>query len=51
MIGDQELPKEERFTFSTYDPYDKTSPFGRRTGENRLLPSGLLGPVTVKEVR
>ena len=51
MIGDQELPKEKRFTFSTYDPYDKTSPFGRRTGENRLLPSGLLGPVTVKEVR
>jgi hypothetical protein len=47
MIGDQELPPEKRFTFSTYDPYDKTSPFGRRTGPNQLLPSGLLGPVTL----
>jgi len=26
---------------------DKTSPFGRRTGPNELLPSGLLGPVTL----
>jgi hypothetical protein len=47
MIGDQELPPEKRFTFSTYDPYDKTSPFGRRTGPNQLIPSGLLGPVTL----
>jgi hypothetical protein len=47
MIGDQELPPEKRFTFSTYDPYDKTSPFGRRMGPNQLIPSGLLGPVTL----
>jgi hypothetical protein len=47
MIGDQELPREKRFTFSTYDPYDKTTRFGSRTGPNELLASGLLGPVTV----
>jgi hypothetical protein len=47
MIGDQELPRERRYTFSTYDPYDKTSPFGRRTGPNQLITSGLLGPVTL----
>jgi (4-O-methyl)-D-glucuronate---lignin esterase len=46
MIGDQELPPEKRFTFSTYDPYDKTSPLGRRMPPNQLIPSGLLGPVT-----
>jgi hypothetical protein len=50
MIGDQELPPEKRYTFSTYDPYDKTSPFGRRTGPNQLLGSGLLGPVTLSSL-
>jgi hypothetical protein len=50
MIGDQELPKEKRYTFATFDPYDKTSPFGRRTGPNQLLTSGLLGPVTVSSL-
>jgi hypothetical protein len=50
MIGDQELPPEKRYTFSTYDPYDKTSPFGRRMGESPVLASGLLGPVTLSAV-
>ena len=50
MIGDQELPPEKRFTFSTFDPYDESSPFGRRSGPNRLLESGLLGPVTLSAV-
>jgi hypothetical protein len=50
MIGDQELPPEKRYTFSTYDPYDKTSPFGRRMGESPPLVSGLLGPVTLSAV-
>jgi hypothetical protein len=50
MIGDQELPPESRFTFSTFDPYDKSTPVGRRSGPNELLPSGLLGPVTLSSV-
>jgi hypothetical protein len=45
LIGDQELPPEKRLTFSTYDPYDKTSTSGRRIWPGQLLPSGLLGPV------
>jgi hypothetical protein len=38
LIGDQHLPKAERRTWSTHEPYTKDSP---------LLPSGLLGPVEV----
>ena len=36
LIGDQSLPAERRFTFTTWSPYTKDSP---------LLESGLLGPV------
>ncbi|MBK8857239.1 MAG: hypothetical protein IPN11_05975 [Opitutaceae bacterium] len=39
LIGDQHLPKPDRRTWSTHEPYTKDSP---------LLPSGLLGPVRVK---
>jgi hypothetical protein len=41
MIGDQLLPEEKRYTFSTFKPYRKDSP---------LLGSGLLGPVTLTRV-
>jgi hypothetical protein len=36
LIGDQHLPKADRRTWSTHEPYTKESP---------LLSSGLLGPV------
>ena len=39
MIGDQLLPAEKRFTWSTRSPYKANSP---------LLPSGLLGPVKLE---
>jgi hypothetical protein len=38
MIGDAALPPEQRITFSTWEPFKADDP---------LLPSGLLGPVTV----
>ena len=38
LIGDQALPAEQQFTSTTRNPYKKDSP---------LLPSGLLGPVTL----
>ncbi len=38
LIGDQSLPEEKRFTWTTRNPFKKDSP---------LLPSGLLGPVRV----
>jgi hypothetical protein len=41
MIGDKQ-PGAQRVTFSSYDPYKADSP---------LLPSGLLGPVTIERLR
>jgi hypothetical protein len=42
MIGDAALPEAERFTWSSYEPFDKDSP---------LLKSGLLGPVNLSTAR
>jgi (4-O-methyl)-D-glucuronate---lignin esterase len=39
LIGDQALPKEQRVSRTNFNPYKPDSP---------LLPSGLLGPVTLK---
>ena len=39
LIGDKNLPPEKRFTWTTVDLYKADSP---------LLPSGLLGPVTLE---
>jgi hypothetical protein len=38
LIGDLSLPPEKRFTWTTWNPFQKTSP---------RLPSGLLGPVRI----
>jgi hypothetical protein len=38
MIGDEQPGVTKRYTFSTYKPYTASSP---------LLPSGLLGPITI----
>ncbi|BCM93990.1 hypothetical protein IAD21_05885 [Abditibacteriota bacterium] len=38
LIGDQNLPAEQRLTSTTWNPFKSTDP---------LLPSGLLGPVTL----
>lgn len=38
MIGDKFLSKDKRYSWSTWDPFKKTSP---------LLPSGLIGPVRI----
>ncbi|MCX5653163.1 MAG: glycosyl hydrolase [Planctomycetota bacterium] len=38
LIGDQSLPEGKRFTWSTWNPFNKDSP---------LLVSGLLGPVQI----
>lgn len=42
-MGDEKLKLEGKkgYTFTTYNPYDANSP---------LVPSGLLGPVTIKKV-
>ncbi len=42
LIGDQQLPAEQRISWSTWNPYTKDA---------ALLPSGLLGPVTVLAVQ
>jgi len=39
LIGDAALPVEKRLTWSTFQPYKAGDP---------LLPSGLLGPVTIQ---
>ncbi|MGA2497014.1 MAG: glycosyl hydrolase [Tepidisphaeraceae bacterium] len=39
LIGDQSLPEAKQFTRTTWNPFKKDSP---------LLPSGLLGPVTIQ---
>jgi hypothetical protein len=39
LIGDESLPKEQRVTWTTFNPFKATSP---------LLRSGLLGPVTIR---
>jgi len=39
LIGDDQLPDGPRYTFTTYDPYNKDSP---------LLESGLMGPVIIE---
>jgi hypothetical protein len=39
LIGDQRLPQAQRRTWATFNPFTADSP---------LLPSGLLGPVTVR---
>lgn len=38
LIGDQHLPDERKYTFTTFNPYKTGSP---------LIPSGLLGPVKI----
>jgi len=42
LIRDAALPPEKRFTWTTWNPYQPGSP---------LLPSGLLGPVTLRTTR
>ena len=41
MIGDQSLPVEKRFTWSSWMPYKKT---------DKLVTSGLIGPVTIQTI-
>jgi hypothetical protein len=41
MIGDQSLPIDERFTWSTWTPFQKT---------DKLVASGLIGPVTIQTI-
>jgi len=41
MIGDQSLPVDERFTWSSWMPFQKM---------DKLLASGLLGPITIQTI-
>jgi hypothetical protein len=43
LVGDQFLPEEDRVT--------RTNMKGRHTKESPLVPSGLLGPVTLQLVK
>ncbi len=40
LVGDSALPAEKRLSWTTWNPYKKNSP---------LQPSGLVGPVTIRE--
>ena len=42
LIGDAALPKDKKLAWTTWNPYKKNSP---------LQPSGLLGPVTLLEIK
>ena len=42
LIGDETLPDDHKYTWSTFRPYKKDSP---------LLRSGLLGPVTIRQTK
>ncbi|SNS99538.1 Glycosyl hydrolases family 2, sugar binding domain [Granulicella rosea] len=42
LIGDEQPGAAKRYTFTTYRPYTQASP---------ILPSGLLGPVTITSLR
>jgi hypothetical protein len=42
LIGDGKLPAEQRRTRTNIEKYNPL-----KTGEHTLLPSGLLGPVTI----
>ena len=42
LIGDQLLPENKRYTWTTCNPYK---------GTDSLLPSGLIGPVTIQKVK
>ena len=42
LIGDRIVPEEQRVSWTTWNPYQPDSP---------LLPSGLLGPVTLRSTR
>jgi hypothetical protein len=42
LIGDQQLPEEERETWAPYNTY---------TAESKLQPSGLFGPVSISTIK
>jgi hypothetical protein len=44
LIGDARLPRERRFTRTNVEKFNRPPKEG---GEHQLLPSGLLGPVTI----
>ena len=48
LIGDAALPPEKRYAKTTVNKFAKPPKDGRR---RQLLPSGLLGPVTLQAVK